>query len=72
MAENIIKPEWAGEVVKSLFLYNITQKELADKVGITNRYLCMLLSGSRSNAKTEKKIMSILNDMISEKNMNVR
>ena len=39
--------EWTGEIVKRLHLSKISQRELADEMGVSFGYVSMLLSGAK-------------------------
>jgi len=52
-----------GELVKlRLFQLNMTQKNLAARVGTSEEYLSMILYGERSGKKYKDKIKSVLFD----------
>ena len=58
--------KWTGEVVGTMHIYGITHRQLADRIGITNRYLSMLLNGKRKSQGCEGKVRAALMDLISE------
>ncbi|RBP44972.1 helix-turn-helix transcriptional regulator [Garciella nitratireducens] len=51
-----------GEEVKERLIdLNMTQKELAEKIGTSDVYLSMILHGERSGDKYLKRIQQVLN-----------
>ena len=58
---------WAGKVVAWLYIYNITQRELAAKIGWTPRYLNMVLRGYRTPKGAQDKIDTALHRLIIDK-----
>lgn len=54
-------PEWVGEVKKKMALIGITQKELADAVGLSYGYIRMILSGRMEHDPARKAICEYLN-----------
>lgn len=38
---------WMGEIVAELHMKKIKQKDLAEKMGVTNEYVCTILNGKR-------------------------
>ncbi len=59
MAEGKLTP-FGKKVKKRLIDMGMTQVELADRVGITDKYLYKILYGYRSGIKYVEKIKSIL------------
>lgn len=52
--------EFEAAVKKSLMDRNMTQKELAEKIGIKQQYLNLIFSGKRPNSKYVEKIKEVL------------
>lgn len=59
--------KWTGEVVGTMHIYGITHRQLADRIGITNRYLSMLLNGKRKSQGSEGRVRAALMDLINER-----
>lgn len=38
---------WMGEIIAELHMKKIKQKDLANKMGVTNEYVCTILNGKR-------------------------
>lgn len=38
---------WMGEIIAELHMKKIKQKDLAEKMGVTNEYVCTILNGKR-------------------------
>ena len=51
------KPAWTGDAVKQMHIFGIGQQELADEIGVSRRYLCMLLNGERFPEDGRKRVM---------------
>lgn len=50
-----------GKIIKiKLIEHNMTQVELANKLGISRQYVCRIISGDRSGKKYLKEIKRIL------------
>ena len=59
--------KWTGEVVGLMHIHKISAKDLASKLGVTNRYLSMILNGHRSPAGAEARFRAALNELIANK-----
>lgn len=57
---------WTGEVVGALHVHNKTCKELADKMGIHEKYLSVILNGHRNPKGAETKVKSALAELLKE------
>lgn len=58
--------KWTGEVIATLHLNRIKQKELAKKIGWTQQYLCLVLNGKVQPAGAEEKVVSAINELLNE------
>ncbi len=58
--------EWTGELVGLMHNHKITFTQLAKKMGVTNRYVSMVLNGHREPAGAEEKFRTAVNELIAE------
>lgn len=59
--------DWIAETVGDMHVHKITQLALAEKLGIRNEYLNMILCGKRQPKGAREKIRCALDEMIREK-----
>lgn len=58
--------EWTGELVGLMHNHKISCKELADELGVTNRYVSMVLNGHREPASAETRFKSALQNLLAK------
>lgn len=58
---------WTGEVVGRMHVNQITNKMLADALGVTDRYVSMVLNGHKAPSGAENKFNAALDMLISAK-----
>lgn len=58
--------EWTGELVGLMHNHKITFTQLAKKMGVTNRYVSMVLNGHREPMAAEEKFRTAVNELIAE------
>ena len=58
--------EWTGDLVGLMHNHKISFQALADKLGVTNRYVSMVLNGHREPPGAEDKFRKAVNELISE------
>lgn len=58
---------WTGEIIGKLHTYKIMQIELAEKLGLNDKYVCGVLNGHYSPKDAEQKFRAALNELITEK-----
>lgn len=58
---------WTGEIVAALHVNRITQKELADEMGVTGVYVSTLLNGHASPAGAREKMRAALDAIIARR-----
>lgn len=56
--------EWTGDLVGLMHTHKISFQQLAEKLGVTNRYVSMILNGHRDPAGAEEKFRAALNELI--------
>lgn len=57
--------EWTGDLVGLMHNHKITFSQLADKLGVTNRYVSMVLNGHRDPAGAEQRFRTAVAQLIS-------
>lgn len=58
------KKAWTGKIVSLLHVHNITQKELAEELGVTHNYVSMLLNGKMETPGIEQRMKDGINNII--------
>lgn len=59
--------QWTGELIGKMHNAKVSQSDLASKLGITNRYVCMVLNGKRSPKDAEQRFTAALDEIIKER-----
>ncbi len=59
---------WTGKVVGRMHVLGVSHKEMANRVGVTNRYLSMVLNGHRDPKGAEEKLNGVLDEIERERN----
>lgn len=59
--------KWIGEAVGIMHVNRIKQGQVADKLGVTNDYVNMILNGKKAPKGAEKRIMGAIAEIISER-----
>ena len=57
--------EWTGDLVGLMHNHKISFQELADELGMTNRYISMVLNGHRDPPGAEEKFRGAVANIIS-------
>lgn len=55
--------QWTGEVIGEMHLKGVTQKDLAEHLGVTRVYVNMVLQGKREPKGAEQKFREALKEM---------
>lgn len=58
---------WTGEVVGRMHVNQITNKMLADALGVTDRYVSMVLNGHKAPGGAEEKFNAALDALIANR-----
>lgn len=61
----MLPKEWTGDLVGLMHVHRITGEQLANKLGVTNRYVSMILNGHREPHDAEVRFRSALDELIS-------
>ena len=59
--------QWTGDMVGKMHNYRITMTQVAEKLGVTKAYVCMVLNGHRNPKGAEQRFMAALDELIKEK-----
>lgn len=59
--------QWIGNIVGKMHINKITQTQLANKMGVTNDYIWMILNGKKSPKGAEERITAAVEAIIAEK-----
>ena len=62
--------EWTGRVVGELHVQGITMQQLAEEMGITNRYLAMVINGHRNPPDAEKRCWEAIKRIVDRRSDN--
>ena len=58
--------DWTGDLVGLMHNHRITNKKLAAHMGLTNRYISMVLNGHRQPPGAEDRFRRALDELISQ------
>lgn len=61
--------EWTGRVVGDLHMQGITMQQLAAEMGITNRYLAMIINGHRNPPDAEKRCREAIERIVEKRKL---
>ena len=61
-----ILDKWTGEVVGTMHIYRISSKRLAERMGVTNRYLSAILNCKKKPKDCKSRVRQALNELIQE------
>ena len=59
--------QWTGELVGKMHIYSVSYRELADRIGCSNKWLSMVINGHRSPKNAEQRFNAALDELIKEK-----
>lgn len=59
---------WTGRAVGKMHMLHITNREVAEKMGVTNRYLSMILNGHRNPPGAEQRVGAAIDEIERERN----
>lgn len=60
--------DWKEELVGEMDRQHITCRELSKELGVTRRYVCMILSGKRSPKGAEARFRAAIDKLIAQRN----
>lgn len=55
---------WTGEIVGLLHINNLTQADIAEKMGVTKEYVSMLLNGKKTAKGAEERMRQAINEIL--------
>lgn len=59
-----MKEKWSGDLVGKMFRNDVSRQDLADEMGVTKAYVCMLLNGERTPDDAQKRMEEAYNAVI--------
>lgn len=59
--------QWTGDMVGKMHNNRVSLTQLAEKLGVTKAYVCMVLNGHRSPKDAEQRFNAALDALIKEK-----
>lgn len=59
--------QWTGDMVGKMHNNRVTMTQLAERLGVTKSYVCMVLNGHRNPKGAEQRFMAALDELIKEK-----
>jgi hypothetical protein len=57
---------WTGDVVSALHVHRKTRMQLAEKMGINDKYLLSILNGHRNPPNAEERVKAALDELLKE------
>lgn len=61
---------WIAEAVGKMHINHITQKNIAERLDVTNDYISMILLGKKMPKNAEERITNAINEIIAERQSN--
>lgn len=61
---------WIAEAVGKMHINHITQKDIAERLDVTNDYISMILLGKKMPKNAEERITNAINEIIAERQSN--
>ena len=58
-----MRPRWTGTIVRVMHVEEITQREIAAEMGISETYLSMLLNGARTTPGSKERVTQAVNNI---------
>ena len=59
--------QWTGDMVGKMHNNRVTLTQLAEKLGVTKAYVCMVLNGKRAPKDAERRFTAALDELIKER-----
>ena len=59
--------QWTGDMVGKMHNNRVTTTQLAERLGVTRAYVCMVLNGYRSPKGAEQRFAAALDELIKER-----
>lgn len=60
----MLPKEWTGNLVGLMHVHKITFSELADELGVTNRYVSAIINGHKEPAGAEERLTAAANRIL--------
>lgn len=58
--------QWTADVIGKMHMLRISNKQLAEKLGVTPEYVSMILNGHRDPEGANQRFLAAVNEMASE------
>ncbi|WP_040663627.1 helix-turn-helix domain-containing protein [Oscillibacter ruminantium] len=58
--------QWTADVIGKMHMLRISNKQLAEKLGVTPEYVSMILNGHRDPEGANQRFLEAVNEMASE------
>ena len=65
-----MREKWTGRLIGELHIHDVTIKELAEFMGITQSYATMVLNGKRNPEGAEKRFFAALRSLLAARTTN--
>lgn len=62
--------QWTGDLIGKMHNYRITRKQLAEHLGLNEKYVLHILNGRCSPENAEKRFEEALDELIAQKSEN--
>lgn len=59
--------KWIGQAIALMHMHGISQVELGQKMGLTNKYISLILLGKRKPPQAKERILGAINEIIAER-----
>lgn len=59
--------QWTGDMVGKMHNNRVSLTQLAEKLGVTKAYVCMVLNGHRNPKDAEQRFTAALDELIKER-----
>ena len=59
--------QWIADVVGKMHIHKITQSQLAEKMGVTNDYIWMILNGKKKPKQAYERITAAIDSILADR-----
>lgn len=56
--------KWTGDIVAMLHVHGISQKQLAEQMGLTRQYVSLVLAGNKNPSDMESRMRAAIREII--------
>ena len=68
----MLPKKWTGDLVGLMHTHNVSQQDLADELGVTNRYVSMVLNSHKEPVGAKERFSAALNRIIQRKSVTTK